>query len=82
MTPRNIKKHEEIIEYLLKHKAEIIDYKKRKEAKKTIGSGRAEKGVDLVVAQRQKNKPIACSNDGSHTLSVLKAHELNIQIAA
>ena len=54
ITPRNVKKHEEIIEYLLKHKTEIINYNKRKDAKKTIGSGRAEKGVDLVVAQRQK----------------------------
>ena len=80
--PRNVKKHQEIIEYLLKHKAEIIDYKKRKEAKKTIGSGRAEKGVDLVVAQRQKNKPIAWLKDGSHALSVLKAHQLNIRMAA
>lgn len=82
MPPRNVKKQEEIIEYLLKHKAEIINYKKRKEAKKTIGSGRAEKGVDLVVAQRQKNKPIAWSQDGSHALSVLKANELNIRMAA
>lgn len=82
ITPRNIKKHEEIIEYLLKHKAEIINYKKRKDAKKTIGSGRAEKGVDLVVAQRQKNKPIAWSKDGSHALSVLKASDLNTRMAA
>jgi hypothetical protein len=54
LKPRNVKKHKEIIEYLLTHKAEIIDYKKRKKVKKTIGSGRAEKGVDLAVAQRQK----------------------------
>lgn len=47
-----------------------------------IGSGRAEKGVDLVVAQRQKNKPIAWSKDGSHALSVLKAHQLYISMAA
>ena len=80
--PRNVKKHEEIIEYLLKHKSEIIDYKRRKDAKKTIGSGRAEKGVDLVVAQRQKNRPIAWSKDGSHALSVLKANQLNIRVAA
>lgn len=82
INPRNIKKHEEIVEYLLKHKSEIINYKKRKEAKKTIGSGRAEKGVDLVVAQRKKNKPIAWSKDGSHALSVLRANELNITMAA
>ena len=80
--PRNALKHEELIDYLTKHKTEIIDYKRRKEAGKTIGSGRAEKGVDLVVAQRQKNKPIAWSIEGSHALSTLKAQKLNQKMAA
>ena len=79
---RNELKKQELIDYLTKHEVEIINYKKRKEAKKTIGSGRAEKGVDLVVAQRQKNKPIAWSTDGSLALAVLKAHQLNQKIAA
>ena len=80
--PRNTIKQEELIDYLTKHETEIIDYKRRKEAGKTIGSGRAEKGVDLVVAQRQKNKPIAWSFDGSHALSTLKAQLINKKIAA
>ena len=80
--PRNTIKQEELIDYLTKHETEIIDYKRRKEAGKTIGSGRAEKGVDLVVAQRQKNKPIAWSFDGSHALSTLKAQLINQKIAA
>jgi hypothetical protein len=82
LKPRNQEKFNELIEYLTKHKHEIIDYKKRKEAGKTIGSGRAEKGVDLVVAQRQKNKPIAWSEAGSHALSVLRADDLNMKMAA
>lgn len=80
--PRNQIKFDELIDYLTKHKEEIIDYKRRKEAKKTIGSGRAEKGVDLVVAQRQKNKPIAWSEDGSHALAILRADDYNKKRAA
>jgi hypothetical protein len=82
LTPRNIDKWQELIDYLTKHKKEIINYQSRKEIKKTIGSGRAEKGVDLVVAMRQKNKPIAWSEKGSNALSVLKADMLNSKIAA
>jgi hypothetical protein len=80
--PRNSTKHQELIDYLTKHQVEIIDYKRRKQAGKTIGSGRAEKGVDLIVAQRQKNKPIAWSVDGSNSLSVLKATKMNQKSAA
>jgi hypothetical protein len=80
--PRNQVKFDELIEYLEKHKKEIINYKKRKESGKIIGSGRAEKGVDLVVAQRQKNKPIAWSEDGSHALAVLRADDYNKKRAA
>jgi hypothetical protein len=74
---RNQLKQAELIEYLQKHKVEIINYKKHKEANKTIGSGRAEKGVDMVVAYRQKNKPIAWSENGSYTSSSLRAEFLN-----
>jgi Uncharacterised protein family (UPF0236) len=82
INPRNQVKFDELIEYLTKHKEEIINYKKRKEADKSIGSGRAEKGVDLVVAQRQKNRPIAWSEDGSHALAVLRADDYNKKRAA
>lgn len=82
LKPRNQDKFVELIEYLTKHQNEIINYKKRKECNKIIGSGRAEKGVDLVVAQRQKNKPIAWSVNGSHALAVLKANDLNNRVAA
>ena len=79
---KNQSKQAELIEYLQKHKEEIINYKKRKEANKTIGSGRAEKGVDMVVAYRQKNKPIAWSENGSYALSTLRAEFLNQKLAA
>ena len=79
---KNQLKKKELIEYLQKHKKEIVNYKKRKEANKTIGSGRAEKGVDMVVAYRQKNKPIAWSDNGSYALSTLRADFLNRKFAA
>ncbi len=82
MQVKNKLKQIELIEYLQKHKQEIINYQKRKAAHKTIGSGRAEKGVDMVVAQRQKNKPIAWSENGSHALATLRVHFLNRKIAA
>jgi Uncharacterised protein family (UPF0236) len=82
MEVKNQSKQAELIEYLQKHKKEIINYKKRKEANKTIGSGRAEKGVDMVVAHRQKNRPIAWSENGSYALSTLRAEFLNQKLAA
>ena len=82
MTVKNTLKQEELIEYLRKHQTEIINYKKRKEVEKTIGSGRAEKGVDMIVAYRQKNKPIAWSEKGNYALSTLRAEALNLAKAA
>jgi hypothetical protein len=52
LKPRNQDKFDELIAYLTKHKKAIINYHKRKECGKTIGLGRAEKGIDLIVAQR------------------------------
>jgi hypothetical protein len=82
MTVKNTLKQEELIEYLRKHQTEIINYKKQKEVEKTIGSGRAEKGVDMIVAYRQKNKPIAWSEKGRYALSTLRAEALNLAKAA
>ena len=53
------KNHEtlkELITYLSKHQSEIINYQRRQQAGKPIGSGRVEKAVDLVVGHRQKKK--------------------------
>ena len=49
MQPRNTDKLQSLIGYLQKHEAEIINYERRKKAGKTIGSGRAEKGIDRRV---------------------------------
>jgi hypothetical protein len=45
---------EDLLFYLDKHKAEIIDYRTRYLLPKTIGSGRGEKANDQIVAIRQK----------------------------
>jgi len=52
---KNQEKWQELIGYLSKHQAEIIDYNRRSRAGKTIGSGQVEKGVDLTVGSRQKH---------------------------
>ena len=76
---RNLDKWQELIGYLEKHQPEIINYKRRSQAGKTIGSGRVEKGVDLTVGLRQKNKGMSWSRLGSRALSLLKVAELNDQ---
>jgi signal recognition particle GTPase len=76
---KNLDKWHELISYLEKHQLKIINYKRRSRAGKTIGSGRMEKGVDLSVKQRQKNKGMSWSRLGSKALSLLKTAELNAQ---
>jgi hypothetical protein len=80
VSPRNKKKHHELITYLTKHKSEIINYQARQEAGKPIGSGRMEKGVDQVIGRRQKDNGMSWSEFGSKALGLLKIHELNEQI--
>jgi hypothetical protein len=70
---------QELSGYLEKHYSEIINYERRSRAGRTIGSGRMEKGVDLTVGQRQKNKGMSWSHLGSRALSLLKVAELNGQ---
>lgn len=76
---RNLDKWQELIRYLEKHQHEIINYKRRSSAGKTIGSGLFEKAVDLTVGLRQKNKGMSWSRLGSRALSLLKVVELNGQ---
>jgi hypothetical protein len=76
---RNSDKLAELVGYLEKHRAEIIDYDRRKRAGKTIGSGRIEKGVDLVIGHRQKKKGTSWRPKGSKALAILKVIELNQQ---
>ena len=74
---RNQEKLDELIKYLTKHQDEIIDYESRKQAGKTIGSGRIEKGVDLTIGNRQKHKGMSWRALGSRALAVLKVTEFN-----
>jgi len=77
---RNEAKKQELISYLNKHEQEIINYEKRKEAGKKIGSGRVEKGADLVVGIRQKAKSMSWCKMGSNALALISAHFLNENI--
>jgi hypothetical protein len=74
---KNDKKLDELITYIEKHSEEIIDYGRRKESGKTIGSGRVEKGCDQVIGNRQKKKGMSWSKQGSRSLGILKVMELN-----
>lgn len=74
---KNSAKKQELVDYLIKHEHEIIDYERRKKAGKKIGSGAVEKANDIIVAHRQKKKGMAWSKDGSKALSILKALEVN-----
>lgn len=76
---RNPTKFEELLTYLRKHISEIINYEKRQQAGKTIGSGRMEKGVDQVIGHRQKRKGLSWRDLGSRALGLLKIVELNHQ---
>jgi len=74
---RNPEKLAELIKYFTKHKGSIINYELRKQAKKTIGSGRIEKGVDLTIGKRQKDNGMSWQKLGSRALAILKVLEFN-----
>jgi hypothetical protein len=74
---RNAVKQAELVAYLRKNRLSIINYEKRKAAGKPIGSGAMEKTVDILVAQRQKQKAMSWSTKGSTALAVVKADLLN-----
>jgi hypothetical protein len=76
-TYRNKTKWEELIGYLTKNENHIIDYKKRKDSGKIIGSGRMEKMGDYLVARRQKEKAMSWSPRGSNALALLAAQFIN-----
>ena len=76
---RNPEKLNELINYFTKHKDEIINYELRRSSGKTIGSGRMEKGVDLVIGNRQKHKGMSWRALGSRALAILKVVEFNGQ---
>lgn len=74
---KNIEKREDLIGYFEKHKLEIINYDKRRQVGKTIGSGRIENGVNQIVGRRQKNKGMSWSRKGSKAIAILKSTQYN-----
>lgn len=68
---KNVVKQQELIGYLEKNKESIIDYERRKQAGKIIGSGRMEKQNDVIVAHRQKRKGMSWSRSGSLSLALV-----------
>jgi len=76
---RNPDRLQELIAYLQKHEPEIINYERRQQAGKSIGSGRMEKAVDQVIGKRQKDNAMSWSRKGSKALAILKVAELNHQ---
>ena len=78
---RNVKALDDLVGYLQKHAVEIIDYERRREADKPIGSGRMEKGVDQVVGRRQKGKGMSWTKQGSRALALLTCAQLNARSA-
>jgi len=75
--PKNAGTLVELVGYLQKHESEIIDYERRKQVGKPIGSGRVEKAVDQVIGHRQKQKGSSWRSLGSKALAILKILELN-----
>ena len=65
-----------LITYLTKNQTTIIDYGRRQEAGKTIGSGRGEKQNDILVAKRQKYNGMAWSPKGATAMTLNTASYL------
>jgi hypothetical protein len=74
MASKNESKQLELRGYIEKNENYIINYKKRKEAGKLIGSGRMEKENDVIVAIRQKGVGMSWSKLGSHSLAMVTSY--------
>lgn len=74
---KNTEKLAELITYLQARQLHIPNYQERRRQRQYIGSGHAEKGNDLIVARRQKNKGMHWSLETSDALAALKTLILN-----
>lgn len=63
-----------LITYLTKNESTIINYKKRGDNGKIIGSGRTEKANDIFVAKRQKYNGMAWTPKGSLAITLTTAN--------
>ena len=75
LEPKNKAKHQELIGYLEKNEAYIIDYERRQKAGKSIGSGRMEKQMDRIAAKRQKTKGLTWSAKEPKNLAMVTAYD-------
>ena len=82
LSVRNAKALADLLGYLDKHADEIIDYERRQQTGRPIGSGRMEKCVDQVIGDRQKGKGMSWTKAGSRALALLKVAELNARPVA
>lgn len=76
---RRTKAKTDLLGYLEKHACEIIDYGRRQQVGKAIGSGRMEKAVDQVIGVRQKNRGMSWTKQGSRALALLTVAKLNLR---
>ncbi len=74
---RRVKAKTDLRGYLEKHASEIIDYGRRQQAGKAIGSVRMEKAVGQVIGVRQKNRGMSWTKQGSRALALLTVAKLN-----
>lgn len=74
MKVKNQDKQAELLGYLEKNRDYIINYERRRQTGKIIGSGRMEKQNDVVVAHRQKRKGMSWSKEGSLNLTMVTVH--------
>ncbi len=82
LSARSTKALADLLGYLDKHAQEIIDYERRQQAGRPIGSGQMEKCVDQVIGHRQKGKGMSWTKAGSRALALLKVAELNARPVA
>jgi hypothetical protein len=71
---KNEPSKEMLITYLTKNENTIINYKKRQENEKIIGSGRTEKANDTLVAKRQKYNGMSWTKNGSLAITLTTAN--------
>jgi len=76
---RNSKQVDKLLDYLIRNRAFIPNYKRRKELGLTNGSHRAEKACDLLVAKRMKNEGMHWSEKGADAICALRTISHNRQ---
>jgi hypothetical protein len=66
-----------LIKYLQRHQSHIPNYIETKKAGGTVSSGLVEKGNDLIVAMRMKNKIMHWTRTGADPIILRRTHFIN-----